>query len=142
MPTTIDPASPAGARTLERLESELIGWLTTTNPDGQPQSSPIWFQWIGDEVLIYSGKRAPRNGNVADRPLVAFNLNTDAAGGDVVDDGRRGPDRPGVRRRPTRTRHTSPSTRPASTTTAGRPSTSRASTRSRSSSVRRGGALG
>src|SRR4249919_594020 len=84
MPTTIDPASPAGARALERLGSELIGWLTTTNPDGQPQSSPIWFLWMGDEVLIYSGKRAPRNGNVPDRPLVSFNLNTDAVGGDVA----------------------------------------------------------
>ena len=84
MTATIDPATPAGARTLERLGTELIGWLTTTNPDGQPQSSPIWFLWAGDEILIYSGKRAPRNGNVADRPLVSFNLNTDAGGGDVA----------------------------------------------------------
>lgn len=81
---TPDPTTKAGARTIERLDSELIGWLTTTNPDGQPQSSPIWFLWVDGEVLIYSGKRAPRNGNVADRPLVAFNLNTDAVGGDVV----------------------------------------------------------
>jgi PPOX class probable F420-dependent enzyme len=84
MTATIDPTSPAGARTLERLDAELIGWLTTTNPDGQPQSSPIWFLWVGEEVLIYSGKRAPRNGNIADRPLVAFNLNTDDDGGDVA----------------------------------------------------------
>ncbi len=84
MTKTIDPGTPAGARALERLGTELIGWLTTTNPDGQPQNSPIWFQWVGEEVLIYSGKRAPRNGNVADRSLVAFNLNTDAVGGDVV----------------------------------------------------------
>lgn len=84
MTKTIDPGTPVGARTLERLDAEKIGWLTTTNPDGQPQSSPIWFLWVHDEVLIYSGKRAPRNGNVADRPLVAFNLNTDPAGGDVV----------------------------------------------------------
>lgn len=81
---TPDPTTKAGARTIERLDRELIGWLTTTNPDGQPQSSPIWFLWVDGEVLIYSGKRAPRNGNVADRPLVAFNLNTDAVGGDVV----------------------------------------------------------
>lgn len=81
---TPDPTTKAGARTIERLDRELIGWLTTTNPDGQPQSSPIWFLWLDGEVLIYSGKRAPRNGNVADRPLVAFNLNTDAVGGDVV----------------------------------------------------------
>ena len=84
MTATIDPATKAGGRALERLGSELIGWLTTTNPDGQPQSSPIWFLWLGDEVLIYSGKRAPRNGNLADRPLVSFNLNTDAVGGDVA----------------------------------------------------------
>ena len=83
---TPDPSTEGGARALERLgsASELIGWLTTTNPDGQPQSSPIWFLWVDDEVLVYSGKRAPRNGNVADRPLVSFNLNSDPVGGDVV----------------------------------------------------------
>lgn len=84
MTATIDPTSPAGARALERLVSERIGWLTTTNPDGQPQSSPIWFQWVDGEVLVYSGKRAPRNGNIATLPLVSFNLNTDAGGGDVA----------------------------------------------------------
>ena len=135
MPTTIDPASEAGARTLERLEAELIGWLTTTNPDGQPQSSPIWFQWIGDEVLVYSGKRAPRNGNVADRPLVVVQPQHGQRRRRRGDDGGRGPHRPGATPRPTRTRPTSPSTRPCSTSTAGRPSTSPANTRSRSSSA-------
>jgi len=79
-----DASTPAGARALERLETELIGCLTTTNPDGQPQSSPIWFLWVGDEILIYSHKRAPRNGNIAERTRVAFNLDTDAGGGNVV----------------------------------------------------------
>jgi len=81
---TPDASTKAGARALERLEAELIGWLTTINRDGRPQSSPIWFLWVGDEILIYSHKRAPRNGNVAERPRVAFNLNTNAGGGDVV----------------------------------------------------------
>ena len=81
---THDPSTKAGARALLRLETELIGWLTTTSRDGQPQSSPIWFLWIGDEILVYSGKRAPRNGNVAARPRVAFNLNSNPTGGDVV----------------------------------------------------------
>ena len=84
MSATLDPGTKAGARTLERLGTELIGWLTTVNPDGQPQSSPIWFEWSDGELLIYSHKRAPRNGNVEERPLVAFNLNTDDAGGDVL----------------------------------------------------------
>ena len=84
MTATIDAATAAGARALERLATERIGWLTSVNPDGQPQSSPIWFLWTGDEVLIYSHKRAPRNDNVLDRPLVSFNLNTDPGGGDVL----------------------------------------------------------
>lgn len=82
--TTPDPSTKAGARALERLAAEIMGWLTTINPDGQPQSSPLWFLWAGGEVVIYSGKRAPRNGNIGDRPLVSFNLNSDAGGGDVV----------------------------------------------------------
>ena len=84
MTATIDPSSAAGAKALARLDTELMGWLTTINPDGQPQSSPIWFLWADGEILVYSGKRAPRNGNIEDRPLVAFNLNTDPVGDDVV----------------------------------------------------------
>ena len=36
------------------------------------------------EVLMYSGKRAMRNDNLGDNPRVAFNLHTDAGGGDYV----------------------------------------------------------
>jgi PPOX class probable F420-dependent enzyme len=52
------------------------------DPDGQAQASPVWFLWDaeGGEILVYSGKRAMRNGNLADNPRVAFNLHTDASG--------------------------------------------------------------
>lgn len=81
---TLDPNTDDGARALRRLATDKIGWLTSINPDGQAQSAPIWYLWEDEELLIYSYKRAARNGNLADRPLVAFNLNSDAAGGDVV----------------------------------------------------------
>ena len=84
MPDSLDPATDDGARALRRLESELMAWLTTVNPDGQPQSSPIWFLWDGDEILLYSWFRAPRNANVADRPLVSFSLESGVDGEDVV----------------------------------------------------------
>jgi PPOX class probable F420-dependent enzyme len=84
MPTTLDPATDDGARALRRLDTELIGWLTTVNPDGQPQSSPVWFLWSDGELLVYSFKRAPRNGNLADHQLVAFNLESAPKGSDVV----------------------------------------------------------
>ena len=84
MVESLDAATDDGARALRRLQTELIGWLTTINPDGQPQASPIWFVWDGAELLLYSMTRAPRNGNIEDRPLVAFNLESGVDGEDVV----------------------------------------------------------
>ena len=77
---TLDPTTPAGARIAQRLETDLTGWLTTVNPDGQPQSSVIWFKWADGVITVYSHKRSARNGNIADRPLVSFNLDTEDHG--------------------------------------------------------------
>ncbi len=84
MTATLDASTKAGARALERFATERIGWLTTVNADGQPQSSPLWFLWTGDEVFVYSHKTAPRNRNIATNPRVSFNLHTNAGGGDIV----------------------------------------------------------
>ncbi len=84
MTATLDPATPAHAHALERLATDMIGWLTTVDPDGQPQASPIWFLWDAGEILLFSDRRARRNGNIEDHPKVAFNLPTNAGGGDVV----------------------------------------------------------
>jgi PPOX class probable F420-dependent enzyme len=69
---------------LERLERDMIGWLTTVTSDGQPQTFPIWFLWDGGEALVYSDRRAKRNGNIAGNPRVSLHLNDDGRGGDVV----------------------------------------------------------
>ena len=82
--TTPDASTDEGARALGRLGVDTIGWLTSVNPDGQPQSSPVWYLWADDEILVYSHKRAPRNENIRERPLVSFSLNTDASGDEVV----------------------------------------------------------
>lgn len=84
MASTIDPSTTTGAHALERLATDKIAWLTSVDPAGQPYASAIWFLWDAEagEVLIYSGKRAMRNANIADNPRVAFNLHTDAGGGD------------------------------------------------------------
>jgi PPOX class probable F420-dependent enzyme len=81
---TLDPTTEPGAKALRRLEAELMGWVTTVNPDGQPQSSAIWFLWRDGEVIVYSHKRAPRNDNIETNPRVSFNLNTDPDGDEVV----------------------------------------------------------
>ena len=80
----IDPATKAGARAAERLEGELILWLTTVTPEGQPQSSPVWFLWIDGEILLFSRADTPRLANVRANPRVAANFDGDGDGGDVV----------------------------------------------------------
>jgi PPOX class probable F420-dependent enzyme len=80
----IDPTTDAGARAADRLRTELIAWLTTVTPDGQPQSSPVWFLWEDGEIVVCSLATTPRVRNVRANPRVAVSLNSDAEGGDVV----------------------------------------------------------
>ncbi len=79
-----DTGSDSDARALERLATDMIGWLTTVTPEGQPQTFPIWFLWEDGEALIFSDRRAKRNVNIAANPRVSLHLNDDGRGGDVV----------------------------------------------------------
>jgi PPOX class probable F420-dependent enzyme len=79
-----DPASPEGATVIGRLERELIAWLTTVDPAGQPQSSPVWFLWDAGEIVVFSRAGAPRARNVAANALVSVHLNSDEEAGNVV----------------------------------------------------------
>jgi PPOX class probable F420-dependent enzyme len=79
----IDSDDEAGARAVERLERERIGWMTTVAADGTPQTSPIWFLWDGDEFLLYSLDSA-RVRNLTNKARVSLNLDGNGTGGDVV----------------------------------------------------------
>lgn len=80
---TIDPNDPRGAEVIERLKNDRIGWLTTISPDGTPKTSPIWFLWNTDSILVYS-LESERVRNIADRPRISLNLDGDGLGGDIV----------------------------------------------------------
>jgi PPOX class probable F420-dependent enzyme len=79
-----DSGSDTDRHALERLDRDVVGWLTTVTPDGQPQTFPIWFLWQAGELLIYSDRRAKRNVNVRANPRVSFHLDDNGRGGDVV----------------------------------------------------------
>jgi PPOX class probable F420-dependent enzyme len=69
---------------IDKLGDELIGWLTTVSPDGQPQSSPVWFLVDGEDLLVYSQPETGKLRNIGSNPKVAFNLRSDPKGADVV----------------------------------------------------------
>ena len=68
---------------IERLANDRVGWLTTVAADGTPQTSPIWFLWDKDIILIYS-LDSPRAHNIANRPRVSLHLDGNGLGGDIL----------------------------------------------------------
>ncbi len=68
----------------ERLEGELVAWMTTVSPSGQPQTSPVWFLIEDEAFVIYSLAGTPRTRNIATNPKVSLNLNSTPEGGELV----------------------------------------------------------
>jgi len=80
----IDTSTEFGARVEQRLADERIIWLVTTDRDGAPQPSPVWFIWDGELALIYSQPNTPKLRNIEVNPRVSLHFNSDEYGGDVV----------------------------------------------------------
>lgn len=78
-----DTSTPFGERIERRLAEEEVIWLVTSDKDGVPQPSPVWFLREGDTLLIYSKPNAPKLRNIARQPRVALHFHTDAHGEDV-----------------------------------------------------------
>jgi len=67
-----------------RLRDEKIAWLTTVRRDGQPQSSPVWFLWKYDEVVVYSKPTTQKVRNVQANPRVSVHLRDVDDGSDII----------------------------------------------------------
>jgi PPOX class probable F420-dependent enzyme len=77
---TIDP----DARVTARLTDATAVWLTTVDPSGTPQPTPVWFLWTGTDVLIFSQPGKAKLRNLAANPRVSLNLDGNGRGGDIV----------------------------------------------------------
>jgi PPOX class probable F420-dependent enzyme len=80
----LDSSTPAGRRAADRLVDDLIAWLTTVAPGGQPQASPVWFLWADGEFIVFSRAGTPRERNIRANPRVSINLDGDGEGGNIV----------------------------------------------------------
>jgi len=84
MVKALDQTDPKHARADEKLRREIALWLTTVSADGQPQSTPIWFEWDGSTILFYSQPNMPKLRNIAVNPKVALHLVGDPDAEDVI----------------------------------------------------------
>jgi PPOX class probable F420-dependent enzyme len=68
-----------------RLRGNLIAWLTTVRPNGQPESVPVWFLLRDDEtVLMYSQPGKVKLRNISENPRVSLGLDVTDLGRDII----------------------------------------------------------
>lgn len=84
MALAFDTTTDHGARSLRRLETEQIAWLTTVDAGGTPQPVPVWFLLDGDSVLVYSKPGTPKLANIDRSGRVALHFDGNGTGGDIV----------------------------------------------------------
>lgn len=81
---TLDTSTDRGKHVERRLREDIIAWLTTVRPSGQPDSVPVWFLWDGDTVLVYSQPDATKMHNLERNPKVTLAVDDTRGGGDVI----------------------------------------------------------
>jgi PPOX class probable F420-dependent enzyme len=75
---------PESGPAAERLDREIVGWLTTVTRSGRPQSSVVWFAVHDDAIYIQSRPEAAKLANIRANRNVSFHLDSDGMGGEVV----------------------------------------------------------
>lgn len=84
MVTTVDTSTELGRHVDSRLRTDLIAWLTTVRPSGQPDTVPVWFIWSTGQIVLYSRPRTTKLRNLTHNPRVSVVLDDTHGGGDVV----------------------------------------------------------
>ena len=79
----LDLNTERGAHINERLNNNLITWLTTVRPDGRPHTVPVWFLWDGSTILIFRAIKVKVQ-ELKQNPNVTLALDPSNNGNDIV----------------------------------------------------------
>jgi PPOX class probable F420-dependent enzyme len=63
---------PAGFRPL--LDLPTVAMIATTGPEGDPQASPVWFDWDGETIRFAVTPETQKLKNMRRDPRIAFTI--------------------------------------------------------------------
>ena len=84
MSVSLDTSTQRGQHVETRLNDDVIAWLTTVRPSGQPDSVPVWFIWQDGRVVVYSRPDQTKLRNLAENPKVTLTIDNTNNGSDVI----------------------------------------------------------
>jgi PPOX class probable F420-dependent enzyme len=56
------------------LNTKSVAHIATIGPNGEPQSTPVWFSWDGQHILFSLTKGRQKYRNVARDPQIALSI--------------------------------------------------------------------
>lgn len=56
------------------LETKALAHVATVTPEGHPRTSPMWFEWDGDHVLLSHTKARAKYRDVQTNPRIALSI--------------------------------------------------------------------
>ena len=59
---------------LSLLRSKALAHLATLGPDGELQSTPVWFDWDGERLILNTNKWRKKYRNIVRQPRVAVSI--------------------------------------------------------------------
>ncbi len=85
-PLLPDSDSEVGRRFRDRLDTDLVAWLSVVSGSGTPQPAPVWFLWVPQKqhVVIYSQTSARRLDWIDRNDRAALHFNDDGRGHDYL----------------------------------------------------------
>ena len=79
----LDLNNARDAHVNERLNNDLVVWLTTVRPNGRPRTVPVWFLWDGSTILIFRAINVKVQ-ELRQNPYVTLALDPSNNGDDIV----------------------------------------------------------
>lgn len=56
------------------LKSNALAHIATVGPKGEPQSTPVWFDWDGEHILFSQTKNRQKYHNLQREPRIALSI--------------------------------------------------------------------